>query len=70
MMANAKDVLVVDNDAGVEKVLRENYAFLMESSSIEFIMERKCNVTKIGDLLDEKSYGIAMKKSKFPLLLT
>jgi len=27
-------------------------------------MERECNVTQIGGLLDEKGYGIAMKKSK------
>lgn len=25
-------------------------------------MERECNVTQVGGLLDEKGYGIAMKK--------
>ncbi|XP_076178431.1 glutamate receptor ionotropic, kainate 2 isoform X2 [Ptiloglossa arizonensis] len=62
MMENAEDVLPPDNDSGLKKVLREDYAFLMESSSIEYITERYCNVTQIGGLLDAKGYGIAMKK--------
>ncbi|XP_017890631.2 glutamate receptor ionotropic, kainate 2-like [Ceratina calcarata] len=62
MKANAKDVLTQTNDEGLEKVLKEDYAFLMESSSIEYIVERYCNVTQIGGLLDAKGYGIAMKK--------
>lgn len=65
MIENAADVLPPDNDAGLTKVLREDYAFLMESSSIEYIVERYCNVTQIGGLLDAKGYGIAMKKRKF-----
>lgn len=38
MMANAKDVLPEDNVIAVEKVKQEEYAFLMESSSIEYIL--------------------------------
>ncbi|XP_043524316.1 glutamate receptor ionotropic, kainate 2-like isoform X5 [Frieseomelitta varia] len=62
MQENAVDVLPPDNDVALTKVLREDYAFLMESSSIEYIIERHCNVTQIGGLLDAKGYGIAMKK--------
>ncbi|XP_076245602.1 glutamate receptor ionotropic, kainate 2 [Calliopsis andreniformis] len=62
MLENADEVLPPDNDAGLKKVLREDYAFLMESSSIEYIVERYCNVTQVGGLLDAKGYGIAMKK--------
>ncbi|OXU29041.1 hypothetical protein TSAR_002081 [Trichomalopsis sarcophagae] len=65
MIANEKEVLTADNDEGKKKVLTENYAFLMESSSIEYIQERECNLSQIGGLLDQKGYGIAMKKSKF-----
>lgn len=64
MMENADYVLTADNDQGKKKVLTENYAFLMESSSIEYIQERECNLTQIGGLLDQKGYGIAMKKSE------
>lgn len=65
MLNNAREVLTAGNDEGKKKVLSENYAFLMESSSIEYIQERECNLTQIGGLLDQKGYGIAMKKSKF-----
>ena len=34
----------------------------MESSSIEYIMERDCDLAKVGGELDSKSYGIGMKK--------
>lgn len=37
MMENAKDVLPESNVKAVEKVKQEEYAFLMESSSIEYI---------------------------------
>lgn len=55
-----------DNDVGVNMANNpdNNYAFLMESSSIEYVIERKCDITQIGGLLDDKGYGIAMKKSR------
>ena len=55
-----------DNDIGVEWACDKDkdYAFLMESSSIEYVTERHCEVTQIGGLLDDKGYGIAMKKGK------
>lgn len=40
------------------------YAFLMESASIEYVIERNCNLTQIGGLLDSKGYGIATAKGK------
>lgn len=42
----------------------ENYAFFMESTSIEYMEERNCDVAQVGGLLDSKGYGIAMKSSK------
>lgn len=53
-----------DNDIGVARANDpdNNYAFLMESSTIEYVIERNCDVTQIGGLLDDKGYGIAMKK--------
>jgi len=65
MKTHADEVLMESNEEGVWKVQHENYAFLMESSSIEYIKQRKCNVTQIGGLLDSKSYGIAMKKGQW-----
>ena len=51
------------NAQGVEKVVESDggYAFLMESTSIEYIVERKCGLAQIGGNLDNKGYGIALK---------
>jgi len=64
MMHHTDEVLMGKNEEGVWKVQNENYAYLMESSSIEYIMQRKCNVTQVGGLLDAKGYGIAMRKGR------
>ncbi|XP_026823599.1 glutamate receptor ionotropic, kainate 2 isoform X2 [Ooceraea biroi] len=62
MMDNADEVLLETNEDGVRKVQQENYAFIMESSTIEYNKQRKCNITQVGGLLDAKGYGIAMRK--------
>ena len=61
---HSDEVLVDGNDAGVEKVeeMEGKYAFFMESSSIDYIVERRCNLTKVGSPLDSKGYGIATKQ--------
>ena len=61
---HSDEVLVDGNDAGVEKVeeMDGKYAFFMESSSIDYIVERRCNLTKVGSPLDSKGYGIATKQ--------
>lgn len=62
-MQNHPDELTADNTEGVKWASEGGYAYLMESSSIEYIVERNCNVTQVGDLLDEKGYAIAMRQS-------
>lgn len=64
-MKDNEEVFTASNPEGLNRVMNENYAFLMESTSIEYIIERNCEVTQIGGLLDNKGYGIAMRKSKF-----
>jgi len=51
---------------GIAKVLEGNYAYLMESSTIEYVTNLNCNLTQIGGLLDSKGYGIATEKCKSP----
>jgi len=53
---------VRSNDEGKERVEQGNFAFFMESTSIEYITERNCNLTQIGSPLDSKNYGIATRK--------
>lgn len=40
------------------------YAYLMESTTIEYVVERNCELTQVGGMLDSKGYGIAMPPSK------
>ncbi|XP_040172149.1 glutamate receptor ionotropic, kainate 2-like [Anopheles arabiensis] len=55
-------VFTKSNDEGRDRVIKGKrmYAFLMESTSLEYITERYCDLTQIGGLLDSKGYGIAM----------
>ncbi|KAG8191844.1 hypothetical protein JTE90_022833, partial [Oedothorax gibbosus] len=59
MESQRPSVFSDNNQKGVERVKKGNYAFLMESTTIEFIMERNCDLTQVGGLLDSKGYGIA-----------
>lgn len=70
-MESDPSLMTSGNDEGIERVYNgeEDYAFLMESKSIEYVTERKCNLTQIGDPLDDKNYGIGMRKSMFGFLL-
>lgn len=63
-MKDHPEVMTVDNDEGRIRASNEDYAFLMESSMIDYVAQRDCNLTQIGGQLDNKGYGIAMRKSK------
>nr|APC94260.1 ionotropic receptor 3 [Pyrrhalta maculicollis] len=62
-MENRKpSVFVPTYEEGIQKVLDGNYAFLMESTMLDYIVQRDCNLTQIGAPLDSKGYGIATPK--------
>ncbi|XP_075739177.1 glutamate receptor ionotropic, kainate 2-like [Rhipicephalus microplus] len=54
-----KEDLVSSTTEGIERVENGGYAFLMESTSIEYVVRRRCQLKQIGGLLDSKGYGIA-----------
>ncbi|XP_045024647.1 glutamate receptor ionotropic, kainate 2 isoform X3 [Daphnia magna] len=59
-MENKKpSVFVSTYEEGIRRVLEGNYAFLMESTTLDYFVHRNCNLTQIGGLLDSKYYGIA-----------
>ncbi|CAB3367849.1 Hypothetical predicted protein [Cloeon dipterum] len=59
-MENKKpSVFVPTYEEGIRRVLEGNYAFLMESTMLDYTVQRDCNLTQIGGLLDSKGYGIA-----------
>ena len=72
MSLEEASVMVGSNSQGVEMVEDSEglYAFFMESSSIEYLVERRCKLSQVGGLLDSKGYGIASKKgTKYKALL-
>ncbi|XP_035214148.1 glutamate receptor ionotropic, kainate 2-like isoform X3 [Stegodyphus dumicola] len=58
-MENRPSVFVSSYEEGVQRVLEGNYAFLMESTMLDYMVQRDCNLTQVGGLLDSKGYGIA-----------
>ncbi|XP_031780327.1 glutamate receptor ionotropic, kainate 2 isoform X2 [Nasonia vitripennis] len=62
MESKQPSVFVSDYEEGVKRVLEGNYAFLMESTMLDYAVQRDCNLTQIGGLLDSKGYGIATPK--------
>lgn len=41
----------------------------MESTTIEYVIERECDLTQVGGLLDSKSYGIALQPGGFAMAI-
>ncbi len=62
MQANPEIAFVKSNKEGIENVLTKDYAYLMESPLIDYEIQRNCNLTQIGGLLDSKGYGIATQQ--------
>nr|CAD7410631.1 unnamed protein product [Timema poppensis] len=62
MESKKPSVFVSTYEEGVNRVLEGNYAFLMESTMLDYEVQRDCNLTQIGGLLDSKGYGIATPK--------
>lgn len=65
------EFLAEDNDQGLSRVFSwkpdRNYAYFMESTSLEYYTERNCTVVKIGENIDERDYAIGMRKSKLQM---
>jgi glutamate receptor, ionotropic, invertebrate len=66
MESQKPPVFTKSNNEGVQRVLESdgNYAYLMESNSIQYQIERNCDLIQIGGLLDSKGYGIAFTPGK------
>jgi hypothetical protein len=62
MDSKRPSVFVNSYEEGIKRVLEGDYAFLMESTMLDYAVQRDCNLTQIGGLLDSKGYGIATPK--------
>lgn len=61
--------MVSTNDEGKKLALKGDYAFFMESSTIEYIQYRECELEQAGPLIDQKSYAIAYAECKYFILM-
>ena len=67
-MKKFKDGFKANNPEGIEQVIESEggkYAFFMESTIIEYYVERSCSLAQVGGFLDNKGYGIALKKRNY-----
>lgn len=62
MESHTSETFVQSYEEGVKRVLNGSYAFLGESAMLDYLVQRNCNLTQIGGLLDSKGYGIATPK--------
>ena len=67
MESKRANVFVNTYEEGIKRVLEGNYAFLMESTMLDYAVQRDCNLTQIGGLLDSKGYGIATPKGTYSI---
>ena len=61
-MVNKTRMFKNSDKEGIEAVIESNghFAYFMESSSIEYYVARRCQLTQAGGLLDNKGYGIGV----------
>ena len=67
-MESAKpSVYTGGNQEGMDRVMKEDgaYAYFMEEAALQYYMERNCELTQIGGLLDNKGYGIGLPLGKY-----
>ncbi|CAH0558938.1 unnamed protein product [Brassicogethes aeneus] len=62
-MKEHSEDMPLENNYGVDLAEKEQYAFFMESTSINYVTQRHCDLQMYGNLLDDKGYGIAMRKN-------
>lgn len=60
-MSTNPQVLVNSTSEGIRRVRQGGYAYLLESTTSEYVRQRDCSLMQIGDLLDSKGYGFGLQ---------
>ena len=63
-MKGTPGVMVPNTKAGMNKVLKDDYAFFAESTTVEYQTERNCNLMKVGGVLNTIGYGFALPQGE------
>ncbi|CAH1800080.1 unnamed protein product [Owenia fusiformis] len=58
MSSKKPTVFASSTEEGIRRVKQGNYAFLMESTMLDYTIQRNCDLMPVGGLLDSKGYGI------------
>lgn len=64
MKTATPSVFVAGNKEGEGRVLNGDYAYFAESSTIEYMVERNCDLMQVGQWLDSKGYGIGLPQGE------
>lgn len=62
MRSATPSVYVKSSDEGEKRVLAGNYAYLAESTTVEYRIARNCDLMQVGQQLDSKGYGIGLPR--------
>lgn len=58
-MLSTPGAIVNSAEEGIAKVKSGRYAFILESTTLKYMLKNDCDLIQIGDLFDDKGYGIA-----------
>ena len=64
MESKKPSVFVSTHEEGVRRVLDGNYAFLMESTTLDYFVQRNCNLTQVE--ADDRLYENEDNSYKVP----
>jgi hypothetical protein len=62
MRSATPSVYVKSSDEGEKRVMAGNYAYLAESTTVEYRIARNCDLMQVGQQLDSKGYGIGLPR--------
>lgn len=62
MKQHEQEAFVNSSSEGIQRVKKSNYAFISESTTIDYQVQRHCDLQQVGGLLDRKGYGLAFPK--------
>ena len=68
MNNNPNASFVQSNTEGFARANNSDYAYIAESTTIDYQVQRMCKLKQIGGLLDSKGYGLAFPKGNLSFL--
>lgn len=57
-------VFVKSSNEGERRVMEGKYAYLAESTTVEYRTARNCDLMQVGQQLDSKGYGIGLPRGR------